>query len=122
MKMFTLHSLRMWKADVAVGVGLSQQYTVYHDRTIIVSKEPVLSAATSCPSDVFSGETGFNWNFITSTRVFPLFSHHRLCLCLFVRICSMILRLTASKRSMEKQESQFIDGTKFSKKDAFRES
>lgn len=51
-----------------------------------------------------------------------LSSFSRLFLCLFVRISSMILRLLTSKRSMEKQESQFIDGTKFNKKDAFRES
>lgn len=34
----------------------------------------------------------------------------------------MLLRLITSYRSMENQESEFIDGTKFSKKDAFRES
>lgn len=34
----------------------------------------------------------------------------------------MLLRLVDSNRSMENQESEFIEGTKFSKKDAFRES
>lgn len=118
MKMFTLHSLHMWRADVAVGVGLSLQNTVYHDRTIIVFKEPVLSAPHPAPATSSPG----NWFKLEFYHQQSGFSSFFPRLCLFVWICSMILRLTASKRSMEKQESQFIDGTKFSKKDAFRES
>lgn len=110
---------------VGVGGGWGcQQYTgiVAVTQSLFLKRQS--SARHILSQQLLLLETGFNWTFISLSQIFMLVlsSFSRPYLCLFVRISSMILQLLTSKRSMEKQESQFIDGTKFNKKDAFRES
>lgn len=108
---------------VAVGVGLLVVHSVLTMFRQLLSLKRQSSAHHILSQQLPLLETGFNWTFTTTSQIFSLgYLFPPLYLCLFVRISSMVLRLLTSKKSMEKQQSQFIDGTKFNKKDAFRES